>query len=73
MTDLLPEPYRSDSIYLDDRARLAAYLEDVRTLARVAVRTACYLDTYQTHAASDWANDLHAAAVCVMPGIEEDQ
>jgi hypothetical protein len=70
---LLPDGFRDDACRWDDRAKLQAYLDAVHDLARTALRAARNLDAWHpaSRGAADLANELHAAAAHVCPGIEE--
>jgi hypothetical protein len=67
---MLPEQYQSPA-YWDDEAAMRAFLDDVERLAIEALQKARYLDTFSSRRDTEYANELHAAASVVCPGIED--
>jgi hypothetical protein len=70
---MLPEQYQS-AAYWDDEAAMRAFLDDVEALAAQGLKTASWIDRQFPdihYAAKDTANELHAAASVVCPGIED--
>jgi hypothetical protein len=67
---MLPERYHSP-IYLDDEAAMRAFLDDVERLAVFALSTCRRIDRDAMAWPRDWANELHAHAAEVCPGVED--
>jgi hypothetical protein len=70
LRSMLPERYQSPA-YWDDEAAMQAFLDDVHALAALALNAARAFDEENTRGASEAANELHAAAEVVCPGIAE--